>query len=321
MKIVVVANPESSRGASLRRRQHLIDTLDKAILTSNEHHTYTIVETLVPGIAVRTGELAVGSGGEIARKAALEGADIVAAAGGDGTIGEVANGLVGTGAILGVLPMGTGNDFARTIGIGTDLNLAAKTLLAGEIREIDLGKAVSGGYFINVAGCGFDAEVAWRINHGFRRMRGTPAYIAAVIRTLATFKPAAITLELDGVRSECQVMLCAVANAKTYGGGMRIAPDAELDDGLFDVVLVGDVSRVEFLRAFPKVFKGTHTDHPKVTVLRGKKVSISSETALSTLADGEEIGSTPVEFEMHHKALRVLLPALSLKTGSDDPPG
>lgn len=288
--------------------KRLFVALEQAVKESGGTASYEVRHTNAPGTAISTGQFNPGSGANLAREAALAGADLVVAAGGDGTIGEVANGLVGTSATLGVLPLGTGNDFARTIGIGTDLNLAARTLGQGQAQTIDLGKLDRGGYFINVAGCGFDAEVATRVNHGFRYLRGTTAYVAAVLQTLRSFRPTRVTIEHDGEVCEELVMLCAIANARTYGGGMRIAPHAELDDGLFDVVLVGDVSRSEFLRAFPRVFKGTHLSHPKVQHFRCSSIRVSSNKGLAVLADGEEVGSTPASFQVVPNAVKVMMP-------------
>lgn len=308
MKIVVISNPASSRGGGHAGMKRLYVALEQAVKESGGTASYEVLHTSTPGTAISSGQFRPGSGAALAREAALAGADLVVAAGGDGTIGEVANGLVGTSAILGVLPMGTGNDFARTIGIGTDLELAARTLIQGQAQTIDLGKLDRGGYFINVAGCGFDAEVATRVNHGLRYLRGTTAYLAAVLQTLRSFLPTRVTIEHDREVREELVMLCAIANARTYGGGMRIAPHAELDDGLFDVVLVGDVSRSEFIRAFPRVFKGTHLSHPKVQHFRCSRIQVTSNRELAVLADGEEVGSTPVGFQIVPKALKVMMP-------------
>jgi diacylglycerol kinase (ATP) len=286
------------------------DALDNSVLHARSgglEVRYSIVETTACGSAVRTGVHAQGSGSYLARIAAEEGAHVVVAAGGDGTVGEVANGLIGTPAALGVLPMGTGNDFARTLGVGNDISRAARAIVFGTQKRVDIGR-IGEGHFVNVAGCGFDAEVSKRVNRGFRRLRGTTAYIAAVFETLGTFRPAEITLEIDGVIFEEVAMLCAVANAKSYGGGMLVAPDATLDDGLFDVVVVGNVSPVEFVRAFPRVFKGTHVSHPKVTVRKGKRVAIRSRNELPVLADGEDMGVLPVEFAIAPQQIEVMFP-------------
>jgi diacylglycerol kinase (ATP) len=312
-QIAIIMNPTSSRGKAKTRQKQLCDLMDSAIAVASANGqtvTYRILETTAPGSSIRTGQSTKGSGAFLALQAIAEGATTIVAAGGDGTVGEVANALVGTNVHFGVLPMGTGNDFARTLGIGLDLELAVRTVVFGKALDVDLGKG-PGGYFINVAGCGFDAEVAYQINHKFRRLRGTTAYVVAVVSTLMKLKPYPIKLTIDGVEQHETVMLCAVANAKTYGGGMRIAPNADISDGQFDIVLVGKVSKLEFLRTFPKVFKGTHLDHPQVKVVRGKNVRIESDRTMPVLADGEEIGFAPVEFSLLEGGLRVLVPAES----------
>ncbi len=309
-RIAIIMNPTSSRGKAKSRQKQLCELMDSAIAeaTANGHSIeYQILETTAPGSSIRTGQADQGSGAYLAHQAIKEGATTIVAAGGDGTVGEVANAVIGTNISFGVLPLGTGNDFARTLGVGTDLALAVRTVVFGKPIEVDLGKG-PGGYFINVAGCGFDAEVAYHINHKSRRLRGTSAYLVAVVSTLMKLKPYPITLTIDGVVQHETVMLCAVANAKTYGGGMRIAPNADISDGLFDIVLVGKVSKFEFLRTFPKVFKGTHLDHPQVKVLRGQTVRIESDRKMPVLADGEEIGFAPVEFSLLKGGLRVLVP-------------
>jgi len=267
-----------------------------------------IVETSAGGSAISTGEYAPGSGSWHAAKAVAFGAKLVVAAGGDGTVGEVANGLIGTSATLGIIPAGTGNDLARHLGIPHDLKRSLAVLKTGQAEAIDVGKAPRG-YFLNVAGCGFDAEVAAAINHRMKWLKGTTAYVAAVIATLSQYRPQRIQLSIDGELHEETVMLCAVANAQFYGGGMKIAPLAEVTDGLFDIVLVGDVSRTEFLKTFPVVFSGDHLKHPKVKHFRGSVVQISSTQPMPMLADGEEIGDTPGEFRVVPKGLRIMVPA------------
>jgi diacylglycerol kinase (ATP) len=253
---------------------------------------------------------APGDGVKLAAEAAALGADLVAAAGGDGTLGEVVNGLAGTGTRLGVIPLGTGNDFVRTLGLrADDLPGAVHTLFHGTPKPIDLGRC-GDRWFLNVAGCGFDAVVAERVNRGFRRLRGTSTYLAALCQSLLAFRPAAFTLTLDGETRTQRAMLCSVANARAYGGGMLIAPDAQLDDGLFDVCLLGEVGTLEFLRAFPRVFRGTHTSHPKVTMLRARHVRVESDPPLPVFVDGEVIGRTPTEFTLAPRALEVMTPPI-----------
>lgn len=299
-RIVVVLNPAAGRGQGARRRAELERKLAATASQTRGNQAdcaeWRIVTTTAPGTA-----------GALAAEAAAQGADVVAAAGGDGTLGEVVNGLVGTGARLGLLPLGTGNDFARCLGIGTDLDLAVRTLFSGVPQPVDLGRAQDR-WFINVAGCGFDAVVAERVNRGFRRLHGTAAYIAAVFQTLLTFRPAAMRLTLDGETRQERAMLCTIANSQSYGGGMRIAPDARIDDGLFDVCLLRETGRLEFLRAFPRVFRGTHVTHPKVMMLRARHIAIESDPPLPILIDGDVVGTTPVEFTLSPRAIEVLTP-------------
>lgn len=294
--VTVVLNPTAGRKQGTERRAELERLLCEQAQRLPEPPTWNIVETTGAGTASR-----------LAAAATAEGADIVAAAGGDGTLSEVMNGLIGTGAKLAVLPLGTGNDFIRTLGLPPELPRAVETLFHGRPKPIDIGQ-VQGRWFLNIAGCGFDAVVAERVNRGFRFLRGTSAYLAAVFLSLMNFRPAALSLTLDGETREAKAMLCSVCIAQYYGGGMRVAPDALLDDGLFDLFLLGDVGKIEFLRAFPRVFQGTHITHPRVTMLRARTVRIESETPLPIFLDGDIIGTTPAEFTLHPKAIEIMAP-------------
>lgn len=295
-QIAVILNPAAGRGQGQRRRKELEHLLARTAAGLPEPARWEIVPTSGPG-----------SGAAQAAEAAAHGADVVAAAGGDGTYGEVANGLVGTGARLGILPLGTGNDFARALGLARDLEKAVHTLFHGAPRPVDLGRAGER-WFINVAGCGFDAVVAERVNQGFRHVSGTAAYVAAVLHALAAFRPAYMRVTTDGETRELRAMLCCLANAQSYGGGMKIAPEARIDDGLLDLCIVGETGRWEFLRTFPRVFKGTHVTHPKVTMLRARHVLLESDPPLPVLIDGEVIGTTPREFEIVPHAIEVMAP-------------
>jgi len=302
-RIAIILNPAAGRGQGARRRAELERLLahEAGTLAQASPVRWEIIETTAPG-----------SGSDLAAAAVNAGAQLVAACGGDGTYGEVVNGIVGTGARLGIVPLGTGNDFARCLGLGTDLERSVHTLFHGTPRPVDLGHT-QGRWFINVAGCGFDAVVAQRVNKqrskaGWRHIRGTAAYVVALVQSLIAFRPAALRLTLDGQTRELRAMLCTVANAPSYGGGMLVAPDAAIDDGFFDLCLIGDTGRLEFLRAFPRVFKGTHVTHPKVTMLRAKHIKIESDPPLPILVDGDVMGTTPAEFSLTPHAIEVMAP-------------
>jgi diacylglycerol kinase (ATP) len=249
-----------------------------------------------------------GQATELARQAAEEGASLVVAAGGDGTCGEVANGIVGTPARLGILPLGTGNDFARCAGISENLQTAVENLFTGKPRRVDLGW-VNGRYFLNIAGCGFDAAVAERVNRGFRFVSGTAAYIAAVVHTLITFKPPHMRITMDDEEVYLRALLCTVANTQSYGGGMRIAPYAQIDDGLLDVCIAQVVGKLEFLRVFPRVYSGTHISHPRFLMRTAQRVRVESTPPAPVLVDGDVMGTTPAEFRVYPAAIEVILPA------------
>ncbi len=299
VKVVVILNPVAGRGAGNRARPKLEASLARLAAASRLPVCWQVIETS-----------ARGDGIEIARRAASDGADVVAAAGGDGNIGEVANGLAGTRARLGIIPLGTGNDFARALGLHGSLDLAVRTLVEGRSRRIDLGRAGER-YFINVAGCGFDAVVASRVNRGFRLLRGTAAYVAAVLLTLMTYRPPRMRIIVDGEQQDLRAMLCCIANSTSYGGGMRIAPDARIDDGLLDVCILKEAGAWEFLRAFPRVFRGTHTTHPKFSTRTAPRVIVMTDRLMPVLIDGEAIqliAGTPITFEVVPKAIEVMMP-------------
>jgi len=304
VKIVVLSNPASGRG----RAQHRLEVVRS--LAGQQGVDLHIQFTERPGEAARAGALAPGSAGALARAAVESGADLVVAAGGDGTIGEVVHGLLGSSIPLGILPLGTGNDFVRTVGLPIDPEAALQVWTHGEDRRIDVVQGPHG-CFLNVAGCGFDAEVALRVNQGYRWVSGTAAYLLAVLETLRKARPKRLHLVIDGQEHTFEMMLCALANARFYGGGMVIAPSASVEDGLMDLVVVGNVSRWEFLRALPRVFRGTHLQHPKVTYLQGRRVELTGPEPLPLLADGETIGMTPAVFEVLPRALALRVPRLT----------
>jgi len=237
------------------------------------------------------------------RNRVAAGVDGVVAVGGDGLLNLALQVVAGTDVPLGIVPAGTGNDIARALGLALDDPVAAVDLaVAGRTRPVDLGRA-SGRWFAGVLGSGFDSMVNERANR-LTWPSGRSRYNLAILAELRTFKPVPYTLELDGETWQTEAMLVAVGNGPSYGGGMRVCPDALLDDGLLDVTVLGPISKLEFLRVFPTVYKGTHVDHPAVTVRRAHQVSIASP-GVTAYADGERVSVLPVHIEAVPGALRV----------------
>ena len=247
----------------------------------------------------------------VATDAVRRGDDAVVAVGGDGLVGACATALARSRVALAVVPGGTGNDLARALGLSRTRPLAAlQALASGRRRRIDTVRASGTAWetrFTCVAGSGFDSETNAYANT-LHRLRGTPRYVAAVVRTLARFRPATFTMRLDGHEQRAHAMMVAVGNAPSYGGGMRVCPDAVLDDGLLDVCVVGALPKLEFVRTFPKVFRGTHTAHPAVRTFRARAVSVEADRPFEAYGDGELLGTLPVTYEVEPLSLEVAAP-------------
>ena len=240
-----------------------------------------------------------------ARMAAAAGETVVVMSG-DGLVGQIGGALANTGSALGVLPGGRGNDLARVLGIPFDVEGATEVLAARSVREIDVGE-VNGKRFLGIASCGFDSD-ANRIANEAKRIRGQAVYLYAALRALAEWAPARFTLTLDGERTEFTGYAVAAANSRAYGGGMFIAPEAELDDGLLDVVWTAGVGKLRFLANLPKVFKGTHVSKPQVTVRRAAEVRIEADRDFAVYADGDHLANLPATVRLLPRALRVIAP-------------
>jgi len=247
---------------------------------------------------------------QLAREAALSGETVVALSG-DGMVGAIADVLRGVpGAVLGVLPGGRGNDFARVLGISEDPRAACATIAQGITRAVDVGE-VEGRCFVGIASVGFDSD-ANRIANEAPRWLGGLVYTYGALRALASWRPARFEIELDppdGARHTFTGYSIGTANSKAYGGGMFAAPDALLDDGLLEVVALEHVSRVRFLtKILPRVFKGTHVELPSVHVFRAKEVKVSADRPFTMYADGDPIGELPVRVRAIQGAVNVLVP-------------
>jgi diacylglycerol kinase (ATP) len=248
-----------------------------------------------------------------AREALNSGVQALVVVGGDGMVHLGANAVAGSSVPLGIVAAGTGNDIARALGLPVlDAAAAGEVVRAGSVRVIDAARHVpdgpgqDAGWFVGVLGAGFDAKVNERAN-AWRWPKGRMRYNLAIARELPVFKPLPYVLELDGVLIEANAMLVAVGNGPSYGGGMLVCPDAEMDDGLLDVMIVDKISIPEFLKVFPKVYSGAHKDHPAVTIRRAKQVRLSTPGIVS-YADGERFTPLPMSCEVVPGALRVLAP-------------
>ncbi|HUR16652.1 MAG TPA: diacylglycerol kinase family protein [Candidatus Limnocylindrales bacterium] len=244
-----------------------------------------------------------------ARRAANDGADLVIAVGGDGHAAAVASGLIGSHTPMAILPAGSANDLARTLKLPMeDIPRAVDAALNGATQRIDtirVTTATGERHFLNVVGTGFDAEVAAAAER-ITVMRGAGRYVLAILRVLPRFKAATLNLRIDGEPRTERAMMIALANGPAYGGGMRVAPAARLDSGELEICIVGEVSKPEFLKAFPRVFRGTHVDHPAVTMLRGKRIEIEADHPLDLLGDGERAGQLPARVEVHPQSLSIV---------------
>jgi diacylglycerol kinase (ATP) len=258
---------------------------------------------------------APGDAEAMARKAVEDGDKLVIAMGGDGTIHEVANGVLGAkDVVVGLIPFGTGNDLARALGLFGNVEIACGALLDGVCRTVDVGELEGQGtggkrHFLAVAGAGFDAHTARTVNSGVRFLSGAPAYVYGAVATLIGFQPFDITLTIDtGEVIRTPAMFATIANSSTTGGGMKIAPDADVSDGLFDICLVSAVPKLTLLHQLTKVFDGAHVNHPAVRIVRTSSVTIEADPPQPLLIDGEVLGTTPVTARVLPGALRVMAP-------------
>lgn len=293
-EITLFVNPTAGRGRGARAAQPAASALRAA------------------GFSVRTVLGADAADALVRARAAVEGGTgALIAVGGDGMAGLALRAAAGTRTPLGLVAVGTGNDFARALGLPVREPAAAGRMIAdalkcGRLRDIDLGQ-VGDRWFGTVLASGFDS----RVNDRGNRMRwptGRLKYDLAMIAELASFRPVPYRIRLDdGKVREVEATLVAVGNGTSYGGGMRICPGADLTDGLFDITVVGDCSRTTLLRVFPRVYRGTHVGHPKVTVLRAARVEIAAE-GVTGYADGEPLGPLPLSARCVRGGVRVVGP-------------
>jgi diacylglycerol kinase (ATP) len=303
--VIVVVNPASGGGRTARDWPAAEERLRAAGLR------FDAVMTARPGDAT-----------EIARSAVRDGRALVVAAGGDGTINEVVNGFfdgpqrIASSTRLGLLPMGTGGDFRRTLGMSREVGEAAAVLTAGRSRTLDVGRVTCVGpsgdqvvrHFVNVADAGIGGDVADMVNGGFKVINGELTFTLAAALTLMRWRNRRLAAVIDGDERELVSQQIVVANCRFYGGGMQIAPPAVPDDGLLDLVVVGDVGRLESMGLMGKVRSGAHLSHPKIEHRLVRRVEVSCALPVGVDADGERPGALPAVFEVVPGTLEVLAP-------------
>ena len=257
---------------------------------------------------------------ELARAAIARGATQLVVVGGDGTVHEVVDGVLtaalGSAVTLAVLPLGTGRDFARSVRIPRRLDAAIDVALHGQVRMIDAGRATystaageATAYFANFGGAGISGGIARRANSTTKVLGGRLSFLWATIAVFARWHASDMTITIDGESRHARLFEALAMNGDYTAGGMWIAPEAAPDDGTFDVVLIGDFSKAEFVTTFPKIYRGRHVSHPKVEILRAREVRVDASVPLPVVLDGEQPGTTPVRFDLVPNALRLRVPA------------
>jgi YegS/Rv2252/BmrU family lipid kinase len=288
-RLQLIVNPTAGRG----RAQKLLPGVEAALRAAGHDLVVTPTRSLE-----HADELVA---------AALADDRIAVAMGGDGIVGRVAGCVASAGGLLGVLPGGRGNDFCRAAGIPLDAVAACDVITSGAERRVDLGY-VGETAFVGIASIGFDSAVQERVLTS-RLPLGDLIYLYGSLVTVATWRPARFTLRVDGEPLELTGWSVAVSNSGMYGGGMRLVPEASLDDGLLDVVTTSTTSKRRFLAALPKVFKGTHVDEPARSLRTATSVElVATDPAYRLFADGDPIATLPCTVTIRPHALRVLLP-------------
>jgi YegS/Rv2252/BmrU family lipid kinase len=253
-----------------------------------------------------------------AAEAVRGGAELLVVVGGDGSVNEVVNGVAELdGFELAVIPRGTGWDFVRTYGIPRDLGAAVEIAQNGAVREIDLGLvsyrtwagAEARAYFANVASAGISGAIAQRANEASKALGGKISYYWATLAVFARWQTGEMRVSVDDEMRDGRMIDVVVANGRYLGGGMMMCPEAEPDDGDFDVLLIGDVTKRDLLFVLPKTYRGKHLPHPRLEMLRGRVVTVDADEPLPIELDGEQPGTTPARFEVVPRALRLRVPA------------
>jgi YegS/Rv2252/BmrU family lipid kinase len=288
MPLTLLVNPSSAGGKTLKLLPRVEAVLDARRVEFRVERTRSLEHGV--DLALRAVELG----------------EVPVVVSGDGLMGAVGGALAGADTPVGLIPGGRGNDLARALGIPDEPEAAVTVILAGQSRRIDVGEA-NGKRFLGIVSVGFDSECN-RLANEVRILRSNLVYVYSLFRTLLGWKPARFTIRVGEERIRISGYSVSVANSSTFGGGMRIAPEAELDDGLFDVVTIGEVGKLRFVANLAKVFKGTHVDGEDVCVLHAPRLELTASRPFPVYADGDHLTDLPVSLRVLPRALSVIAP-------------
>jgi YegS/Rv2252/BmrU family lipid kinase len=302
--VVFVVNPAAANGSTGRRWPEIARRAADLGLVGNAL------------LSERPGQIA-----DLVERATLDGAHLVVAVGGDGTVNEAVNGLMRVDAErrpeLATVARGTGKDFARSFRIPTSVDGALAVARDGAVRTVDVGRAAyvawdgspGESYFANFAGAGISGAVAARANTSSKALGGRVSFLWATTAVFVRWRNSDYVVEVDSRRRTGPMLEVIAAIGDYLAGGMRLTPEADPADGLFDVILIGDVTKPDFVRTLPRIYRGTHLPHPRAEVLRGRRARIETAVPLPIALDGEHPGTTPATFEVVPGALQLRVPA------------
>lgn len=293
MRLRLLHNPTAGRGRARRK----IDEAVKYLVARGAN--IDVVQTGSPEHLVA-----------VAAKSSHEHWDVLVVCGGDGTLNLTIRELDLATVRLGIIPMGSGDDFAQTLGIPRDVHAACEVVLGGVVREVDVAMA-NGRRFLGVAGLGFDSQVA-RYANSVRRLKGNLVYLYSILRVLPQFKPHHVRVRADDEERQEEIMFAVVGNSPRYGAGIQIVPSAEVDDGILDLCMVRRCGIWNLLTTLPLAYSGKHVHRPYVIVQRGKRFGFASDDEeLDVYADGELVARTPVAISLAPERLKVMVPRLA----------
>ncbi len=288
MPLTLLVNPHSAHGRALKLLPKVEQELDARRIPFRVERTRGLEDGVERALR------------------AVESAEVPVVISGDGLLGAIGGAMAGSETPLGIIRGGRGNDLARVLGIPDDPVEAVAVIAAGQSRRIDVGEA-NGKRFLGIVSVGLDSECN-RLANEVRILRSNLVYVYSLFRTLAGWKPARFTIAIGDERTRISGYSISVANNSTFGGGMRIAPSAELDDGLFDIVAIGEIGKLRYLSNLPKVFKGTHVDAEEVSVFRAPRLELTASRPFPVYADGEHLTDLPVSLRILPRALGVIAP-------------